>query len=150
MVNPPTQESWLKIAAFVIVVATAVSVAGYVFDRLLLHEGVPRYDLLAISNTLTGIVAGGFFWEVLRRERERRKFVETRLRTIAEMNHHIRNALQVISFYSSIAQDQKTVNQLRDAVNRIEWSLEEVLPGELEGDTAAKWSPQRPSQSINK
>jgi len=106
---------------------------GIGFDRLLTREGVPRYDLLAISNLLTGIVAGGLFWQARRRDRERRKFIRERLRTISEMNHHIRNALQVISLYSYQEHDQKTVQDLGRAVNRIEWAVSEVLPAELLG-----------------
>ena len=119
-----------KSKAAVILIAIVVAFAGLAFDGLLLHEGVPRYDLLAISNLLTGIVAGGFFWQALRRERENREFVQERLRIISDMNHHIRNALQVISFHSYRDQDEKTVEVLQQAVNRIEWSLNEVLPGE--------------------
>lgn len=134
METPPRENSPLKSTILVILVAIAVSGAGQVFDRLLLHEGVPRYDLLAISNVLTGLVAAGLFWEAVRRDRERREFVSERLRTISDMNHHIRNALQVISFYSYRDQDEKAVDMLRQAVNRIEWALNEVLPGELAGN----------------
>jgi signal transduction histidine kinase len=120
----------------VIVVAVAVSVVGVAFDRILLHEGIPRYDLLGISNSLTGIVAGAFFWQAMRRERERRELVRERLSVIAEMNHHIRNALQVISFYSDRKQDAETLAMLQQAVTRIEWALKEVLPGEHVEDFA--------------
>jgi len=58
--------------ALVFIVAIAVSIVGVAFDRLLVHEGVPRYDLMAIADALTGIVAGAFFWQLRRRERERR------------------------------------------------------------------------------
>ena len=124
-------DSTLKSTILVVAVAIAVSVVGIVFDRMLMHEGVPRYDLMAISNSLTGVVAGAFFWQARRRERERQMFIRERLHTISEMNHHIRNALQVISFYSYQEQDEKTVAMLGQAVNRIEWALSEVLPGEL-------------------
>ena len=122
-------KSW----ASVIVVASVVSAVGLLFDRLLIREGVPRYDLMAISNALTGIVAGAFFWQAKRLEQERRQFIRERLHAISEMNHHIRNALQVISFYSSRDQDEKTMELLRQAVGRIEWALNDVLPGELGG-----------------
>jgi len=120
--------------AAVIVVACAVSVAGIAFDRMLMHEGVPRWDLMTISNCLTGVVAGALFWKDRRLDRQRREFVRDRLHTISEMNHHIRNALQVISFYSYREQDDKALAMLREAVNRIEWALNEVLPGELAAD----------------
>ena len=122
-----TFGSW----ATILVVALVVSVVGLLFDSLLIHEGVPRFDLMAISNSLTGIVVGAFFWQAKRLDRERRQFVRERLHTIAEMNHHIRNALQVISFYSGKDQDQQTIAALGQAVNRIEWALSEVLPAEL-------------------
>ena len=119
---------------FVILVAVVVAFAGFGFDRLLLREGVTRFDLLAISNLLTGIVAGGFVWQSMRRDREHRDFVRERLRTISDMNHHIRNALQVISLHFSRAQDEQKVDELTQAVNRIEWALNEVLPGETVRD----------------
>ena len=124
-----TADSAINSKAIVILIGIVVAAVGLGFDRVLLHEGVPRYDLLAFSNSLTGIVAGGFFWQAMRREREHRKFVQERLRTISDMNHRIRNALQVISFHSYRDQDEKTVEVLRQAVNRIEWALTEVLPG---------------------
>lgn len=125
------EDSAFKSWATIVAVAFVVSIVGLLFDRLLVREGVPRYDLMAISNSLTGIVAGAFFWQAKRLDRERRQFIRERLHTISEMNHHIRNALQVISFYSGKDRDEKTIVALSQAVNRIEWALSEVLPGEL-------------------
>jgi len=134
--NRPEARPPMRSTILVIAVAVAVSVVGIAFDRMLIHEGVPRYDLMAISNSLTGAVAGAFFWQARRRERERQMFIRERLHTISEMNHHIRNALQVISFYSYQGQDEKMVAMLGQAVNRIEWALSEVLPGELNAKPA--------------
>jgi hypothetical protein len=134
METPPREDSSLKSKVLVIVVALVVAIAGQVFDRVLLHEGIPRYDLLAVSNLLTGTVAGAFFWQAMRRDRDRRKFIRERLHTISEMNHHIRNALQVISLHSYREHDEKSVAQLQQAVNRVEWALNEILPGELPAD----------------
>ncbi len=120
-------KSW----ASVIVVASVVSAVGLLFDRLLIREGVPRYDLMAISNALTGIVAGAFFWQAKRLEQERRQFIRERLHAISEMNHHIRNALQVIALYSGKQSDDQAVAAVGQAVNRIEWALSEVLPAQL-------------------
>ena len=137
MGNRSDQDSPFKSWVSIIVVASAVSVVGLLFDRLLLREGVPRYDLMAISNSLTGIVAGAFYWQGRRLDRQRRQFIRERLHTISEMNHHIRNALQVISFYSSKGADEKTIAALDQAVNRIEWALSEVLPAALANSRSA-------------
>jgi two-component sensor histidine kinase len=131
MANHSEEDSFFRSWASVTVVAIFVSVVGLLFDRLLLREGVPRYDLMAISNSLTGIVAGAFFWQAKRLDLDRRQFIRERLHTISEMNHHIRNALQVISLYSGKQSDETTVTAIGQAVNRIEWALSEVLPAEL-------------------
>ena len=147
METSPRENSPLKLGLLVILVVIAVAATGLMFDRLLLREGVLRYDVMAISNLLTGLVAGGLFWEAARRDRERREFVRDRLRTIADMNHHIRNALQVISLYSYRDQDEEAVSTLKQAVNRVEWALNEVLPGELVRDQVPDLA-RHPSQDI--
>jgi hypothetical protein len=141
MDNRQAEDSPTRFTALIVLIAVVVSLVGFAFDRMLIHEGVPRYDLMAISNTLTGVVAGGFFWQAMRRERERRQFIRDRLHTISEMNHHIRNALQVISFHAFREQNEKGVEVMRQAVNRIEWALQEVLPGEIGAGPDARQKP---------
>ncbi|MGA2989238.1 MAG: hypothetical protein ABSD88_02100 [Candidatus Korobacteraceae bacterium] len=51
-----------------------------------------------------------------------------RLKVIADMNHHIRNALRVIAYHSTIREDKESVAVIDDAVKRISWALREVLP----------------------
>jgi hypothetical protein len=54
------------------------------------------------------------------------------MHTIAELNHHIRNALQVIKFWGAQHQnctlDEMQIRLMKDSVDRIEWALREVLP----------------------
>ncbi len=114
-----------------LIVVLVVGVIGVGFDRLLLTEGVKRLDILVLSNGLTGIAAGLLYFQITRIERERQAVTQARLRTIAEMNHHIRNALQVIS-YAGVTQDRDaSVELIRSSVERIEWALREVLTGHI-------------------
>ena len=78
-----------------------VSAVGFVFDYLLVQEGVRRSDILIVSNALTGVVAAAFFYYLAGYERERRRMVRQRLNTIAEMNHHIRPILKRTCLASS-------------------------------------------------
>jgi hypothetical protein len=113
-----------------LLVVLVVGAIGFGFDLLLGREGVSRRDLLLLSNMLTGVVAGFLYYQLGRIERERRAIMQQRLRTIAEMNHHIRNALQVITYAAS--QDRAdSVELIRASLERIEWALREVLPGYL-------------------
>jgi hypothetical protein len=87
--------------------------------------------MLIISNGLTGMLAGGLFFQLAREERASRELVRARMKTIAELNHHIRNALQVIRFLGGQQRSGLDVMQLQlinDSVDRIEWALREVLP----------------------
>jgi hypothetical protein len=106
-----------------------VAVVGFIFDRVLVREGVPRTDILIESNLLTGVVAAVFYVYLSNYEVDRRKQVQQRLRTIADMNHHIRNALQIITYAASAQKREDSVELIRSSVERIEWALREVLPG---------------------
>ena len=58
----------------------------------------------------------------------KQKAVVERLKIIAELNHHIRNALQVISYQASFREDKEEIAMMNGAVNRISRTLREVLP----------------------
>lgn len=87
--------------------------------------------MLIISNSITGLFAGGLFYQIAREERANRELLRARMKTIAELNHHIRNALQVIKFWGAQQRSSLDAMQLQlinDSVERIEWALREVLP----------------------
>ncbi|MFI5104607.1 MAG: hypothetical protein ACHP79_06760, partial [Terriglobales bacterium] len=64
---------------------------------------------------------------------EQRQYRATmeKIRVIAGMNHHVRNALQAIS-YAPYTEQAKQIKMISESVSRIEWALREVLPGESE------------------
>jgi len=123
-----------------VVVVIVVSAIGVLLDRLLMREGLPRFGMLIVSNSLTGLFAGGLFYQLAREERAHRELVRARMKTIAELNHHIRNALQVIRFWGAQqrpALDAMQLQLINDSVDRIEWALREVLPQyDVEGRVA--------------
>jgi hypothetical protein len=114
-----------------------VWIVGFGFDRLLARDGVARSEILLTSNGLTAIVAGFLFYSLTNNERLRRKIMREKLRTIAEMNHHIRNSLQVITYATATPKTAESMELIRSSVERIEWALREVLPGQVD-------SPGRP------
>lgn len=124
------RDSRARLIVICVGVIFLVWIVGFGFDRLLARDGVARVDILLTSNALTGIVAGFLFFSLINHERLRRKLLQQRLATIAEMNHHIRNALQVIT-YATAADNEESVKLIRNSVERIEWALREVLPGHV-------------------
>jgi hypothetical protein len=103
-----------------------VFLSSYTLEVTLHRDGVPGRDLLLASSLLVGTVAGVLVYVLSLRERQHQAYVECRLRVIADMNHHIRNALQVITFYSRTGAKQQV--GIVEAVERIQWALREVLP----------------------
>jgi len=105
--------------------AALISAVGFGFDRLLLREGVPRLGVILLSNVLTGIVAAAFFLQYKISAQEKHRLLEQRLQKIAEMNHHVRNAL---AFYRHQISDPSASRLIQESIDRIEWTLEEVFP----------------------
>jgi hypothetical protein len=138
---------WLKtLSTF-----TVITFTGVLMDHLLLREGVPRFDLLLLSNALVGGTAAVLVIVLGVRQQRHSAFVASRMRVIREMNHHIRNALQVISYGVNGQRTESQVQNMQAAVNRITWTLREVLPQVLEEDADPKvltrrYTASRPAQ----
>ena len=98
--------------------------------------GVPAL----VDDLLVGIAAGAM---VFAYERHQHKLVLARMRVIAEMNHHVRNALQPIIYSPFLKEQAEQVRIIQEGTRRIEWALREVLPREAE--SAPPESKSRPA-----
>ena len=101
---------------------------GFTIDGLLSSCGLSVIQILTISHFLTAAVGAALGLCVIRCIQERRQANDHRMQTISEMNHHVRNALQVIVFLGREWEPDLGVGAFHQAVARIEWALEEVLP----------------------
>ena len=93
-------------------------------------------DKLGISGTrailddlLIGILAGCL---VFAYELHQHKTILRQMRVIAEMNHHVRNALQAILYSPYVNQQAEQIKIIQESTQRIQWALREVLPGEAD------------------
>ncbi len=108
-----------------VTVGTGFFFLGALFDIVLQQHGVGAPAILW-GDVVGGIVAGLL---VLFYERRRRRELMQQLSVIQLMNHHVRNSLQVISYASSSEDREQHVNKVREAIERIDWALREVLTG---------------------
>ena len=148
-VPPSLEKFWTRQSGFfALLVAIIVAALGFILDFTLLTEGFPRRDLMFISNLIIGIIAGWLSYEFARNEKSKREIMRERMRTIADLNHHIRNALQVIRYAggSKTTQDATQLQLINEAVARIEWALREVLPKYPQGSTTEQ-APEAPKFS---
>ena len=108
-------------------IGLAVFVLGSLSDVWLQHHG-GTLSVAILDDAVVGVGAGLL---VLLYERRQKQNIIRKLEVIRMMNHHVRNSLQVIAFAAS-APEQDNTKQVGDAVERIEWALREVLPGQRE------------------
>jgi hypothetical protein len=111
-----------------IVLFLFLTALGFAFDRMLVIEGLGRAWALLLTNSLTAAITACLFFLYDVRRKQEQDAVQQRMQVIADMNHHVRNALQVISFFGAQQHDRESVALIRDSVDRIEWTLREVLP----------------------
>lgn len=123
-----TRRSGL-LTTIIVVVVFAVNLLQDIF---LSAEGFSRWGIVILSDIITGAIAGALFYQFVKNEKNRRELIRERMHTVAELNHHIRNALQVIKFWGAQHQnctlDEMQIRLMKDSVDRIEWALREVLP----------------------
>ncbi len=103
-----------------------IFVLGVALRTLLDNLGVSGVTA-AIDDMLIGLLAGVL---VFIYERHQHKLVLEKMRVIAEMNHHVRNALQPIIYSPYLKEQAEQVKIIQEGTRRIEWALREVLPGE--------------------
>jgi signal transduction histidine kinase len=120
-------SNW-KLAVLAALAALLVFFIAAGLDWLVLHENESIRIAISVSDSLAALIAGVLVFRLLQSERDRRRRLRQRLEIIAEMNHHVRNALQVISLSAYSSADQKQLAAIKESVNRIQWALREILP----------------------
>ena len=118
----------LRRALFSFFLGFGIFILGVALRTVLDNLGVGGVPAL-IDDLLVGIVAGAM---VFAYERHQHKLVLARMRVIAEMNHHVRNALQPIIYSPFLQEQAEQIRTIQEGTRRIEWALREVLPGEVE------------------
>ena len=125
----PARDRWAA-ALRSVSAGVAFFFMGALFDIVLQQQGVGSRAIWW-GDLLAGAVAGLL---VLAYERRRRRELIRELEIIRLMNHHVRNSLQVIAYASSSEDRAAHVQKVREAIERIDWALREVLPGRVPGN----------------
>jgi hypothetical protein len=129
----------LRRALFSFFLGFGIFILGVVLRTLLDKLDVGGVPAL-VDDLLVGIVAGAM---VFAYERHQHKLVLARMRVIAEMNHHVRNALQPIIYSPFLKEQAEQIRIIQEGTRRIEWALREVLPQEAQ--SAPPESKSRPA-----
>jgi hypothetical protein len=81
-----------------------------------------------LQASIVGLGAGVALWVILMGVMERRKLVECELRRVAELNHSVRNSLEVIVLAHHTEQDSVHKQMVLECTDRIDKKLRELFP----------------------
>jgi tRNA pseudouridine-54 N-methylase len=82
----------------------------------------------ALQACIVGLGAGFALWVILMGVQERRRIVESELKRVAELNHSVRNSLEVIvlALHAKTDCDHKQI--VLECTDRIDEKLRELFP----------------------
>jgi hypothetical protein len=110
------------------VVWCAGALAHLVLTVTLVRLGVRMWPAIYIQAAVTGTIGTLLVGAVLALVLYRREILRRQLLVVAELNHQVRNALEIIAASTSRIADKKTVVTILDAVMRIDVTLRNLFP----------------------
>ena len=113
----------------------AVFLMGALLETLL-HYLRTAWQWELVDNFISALLVG---FVVFTYEQRRNNDLMQKLRVIESMNHHVRNALQGILLARYSASETEQIKIVHDGIDRIQWALREVLPGES-GTSRGTWN----------
>ena len=116
-----------------LLVMASFAVAAFLITELMHYLLVPdlgpfRERIMAEAGS--ALILGMLAAKLLHHAYKARQHALARLQVIAELNHHVRNALEVICLSAYITHDEEAIRRITEGVNRIDWALREILPRE--------------------
>jgi hypothetical protein len=133
MSRGPQVPSLLRRVGFSFLLGFSLFLLGALLQGVLHGRSITGISIY-VDDLVLGVLAG---LVVFAYEQRRSKDIRQKLAVISAMNHHVRNALQAIS-YVPYTEQAKQILLIQQAVNRIQWALQEILPGDRpEGQSLA-------------
>jgi len=126
------RETRLRAAIVMVVLLLVVWCAGALahlaLTLILVRLGVRMWPAIYIEAAVAGTIAALLVGAVLALVLYRRAILQRQLRVVAELNHQVRNALEIIASSTWRIADKKTVATILDAVMRIDITLRSLFP----------------------
>lgn len=120
---------------------SSVALIGAAFDIVIEAMGVPSLMGHGLDFCLLLTFWTASFWVIFGQIRRRQEAVRNQERQVAELNHHIRNALAVVLLSQGLPPER--AEMVKDAVARIDQTLRRVVP--MAAETSAATSAGSPS-----
>ena len=118
-----------RVAATIVLVLFLAGSMKYGLAGLLVQAGASREEMRTQDAILTGLFCVIIVSIALAAERFRREQFRERVKVVSDLNHHLRNALEIIIHGHLLPQNAQTTAIL-ESVERIEHALRKIVPEE--------------------
>ncbi len=118
---------------FVLGSAIGVGLVSFLATEFMHYWLVPdlgRNRERLLAEALSALIVSCLIAKLAHMSRQQHRLTIARMQVIAEMNHHIRNALAPISLSVDAIENQQLIRVISDGLDRIDWALREILPRE--------------------
>lgn len=126
------REARTRAAIILVLVLAGVWCAGALahlaLTMTMARLGVRMWPAIYVQAAVAGTISALLVGSVLALVIYRRALMQRQLLVVAELNHQVRNALEIIASSTSRIADKKTVTTILDAVNRIDVTLRSLFP----------------------
>ena len=119
------QETASRILIFAATVALAASF-GVALSGVLLRQRVSELGVLCASNVLIGTLAGLLVLQNKLQQKAKHQLLEERIRTLSEVNQHIRGVLTSLVLYGTKNGDA-SAEALSELLRRVEENLDHLF-----------------------
>jgi hypothetical protein len=114
----------LLVLAIALIASTIEYILHIAIFTYVPHEGLGR---LLDSLTIGLVVAIITIIEIKAVQKRRTKVMDD-MRVVRELNHHVRNALQIISYAARVPETKQQVAIIDESIARIDSTLKELFP----------------------
>jgi hypothetical protein len=130
-------QSRLGIALAVISATLLFGLFEFAVSRWLIEIHLSHNLHCFVQAAIVAMGAGFAFWVILIGVMDRRRMADDESRRVAELNHHLRNALEVIVLAHHVVTDPEHKALMIECTERIDQKLKELFP--LAGKSRVRW-----------
>jgi signal transduction histidine kinase len=115
-----------RIVAISCAVVCVLTVADYALLSALAYFDVPRTSIRMENAIVTGCIGAALTWALLNMLALRRRYLGAQIKVIADLNHELRNALDVILSSGYLPEGERP-HALSESANRIDRALTQLM-----------------------
>lgn len=116
-----------RVAATVTLVLLLAGILKYVLAGLMVRVGASPTEMRTQDAIFTGLFCAVIVSIALGAERFRREQFRERVKVVSDLNHHLRNALEIIIHGHLLPQSSQT-KAILESVERIDHALKKIVP----------------------